>query len=452
MREFDKNFFSTNAGKINGIVLDLLLATNIVPVLLVLFSIADIFAVSYVKVFSLFAFSIAFSTFDYYVVKILNNQKMAIYTGLCFLELFITMAGTHAHIGMYISYSFVVFLSSFYYNKKLVNRVSVISFVLTMLSLYFKFQKGASIFLNTEGKEYTFINCYIPIAVGFTIEFIFVYFIALANTKRNYKFFSDLTAAVDTRNEILNHLNDANKKLDAKNLELEVTQFNIIQFVSECLGSHDLFTGRHVLHTKEYVALIAKQLQQTGHYTETLTDDTISLYSSAAFLHDIGKLHIPEGILNKVGKFTDEEFERMKSHPEEGRKLLEFLPKISDGRFNDIAIQMAYCHHEKWDGNGYPRKISGEEIPLCARIMAAADVLDALISQRLYKDPMSIDEAMEVFKNSSGTHFEPCIADAVIECKETIRKIDAAFKEQEEAKYNEELKWWYSYHNTQKNV
>ena len=137
----------------------------------------------------------------------------------------------------------------------------------------------------------------------------------------------------------------------------------------------------------------------------------------------------------------------MKSHPEEGRKLLEFLPKIDDGKFNEIAIQMAYCHHEKWNGTGYPRRIAGEDIPLCARIMAAADVLDALISQRLYKDPMSIDDAMKVFEESKGQHFEPCIADAVIACKEEIRKIDAQFKSEESAKYNEELQWWYRYHN-----
>ena len=164
-------------------------------------------------------------------------------------------------------------------------------------------------------------------------------------------------------------------------------------------------------------------------------------------MHDIGKIHIPEGILNKQGKFTSEEFELMKSHPEEGKRLLQVLPKIDDGRFNEIAKEMAYCHHEKWDGTGYPRGIAGKQIPLCARIMTAADVLDALISQRLYKNPKSIDQAMRVFLDSRGTHFEPCIADAVISLRDTIEKIDIDYKKKESEAYRKELEWWNNYHN-----
>lgn len=136
----------------------------------------------------------------------------------------------------------------------------------------------------------------------------------------------------------------------------------------------------------------------------------------------------------------------MKNHPEEGRKLLEYLPKIGDGSFNTIATQMAYTHHEKWNGTGYPNNLSGDDIPLCGRIMACADVLDALISKRLYKEPMTIEEAMNVFEESKGSHFEPCIADAVIENKELIRTIDANFKSVESHNNMAELSWWIRYH------
>ena len=137
----------------------------------------------------------------------------------------------------------------------------------------------------------------------------------------------------------------------------------------------------------------------------------------------------------------------MKCHPEEGKKLLEFLPPIEGGRFNDIAKKMAYFHHEKWDGSGYPNGVARFDIPLCARIMAAADVLDALISQRLYKEPLSIHEAMDVFAKSKGYHFEPCIADAVINSESLIELIDKDFKTAESEENAKELEWWQRYHN-----
>jgi HD-GYP domain-containing protein (c-di-GMP phosphodiesterase class II) len=187
-----------------------------------------------------------------------------------------------------------------------------------------------------------------------------------------------------------------------------------------------------------------------GYYTNELTPGYISLFSNAAFLHDIGKIHVPEGILNKIGKFTDEEFEKMKCHTTEGKNLLEFLPMVNDGRFNEIAKQMAFYHHEKWNGTGYPNKIAGIEIPLCARIMAAADVMDALLSKRLYKEPKTIEEAIEIFESSRDTHFESCIVDAVISAKDEIVKFDKEFKLQEEESNQIEQEWWQRYHENKK--
>ena len=129
--------------------------------------------------------------------------------------------------------------------------------------------------------------------------------------------------------------------MELKNKELDETQYKIIQFVAKCLGSHDLFTGRHVIHTQKYVEVIAKELRDDGCYVEELTDENIRLFQAAAFLHDIGKIHVPEGVLNKIGKFTPAEFEIMKSHPTEGKKLLGYLPPIEGGAFNKIAVEPA---------------------------------------------------------------------------------------------------------------
>ena len=123
---------------------------------------------------------------------------------------------------------------------------------------------------------------------------------------------------------------------------------------------------------------------------------------------------------------------------------------INDGQFNEIAKQMAFYHHEKWNGTGYPNKISGIEIPLCARIMAAADVMDALLSKRLYKEPKSIQEAIEISDSSRDSHFESCIVDAVISAKDIIAEIDKEYKQKEAESNEAELEWWQRYHDNKK--
>ena len=274
-------------------------------------------------------------------------------------------------------------------------------------------------------------------------------------SNRTHNTLQSLVKSMETTEKAYGELKESNKKvklingqLQQKNTQLAETQFKIIQFVAECLGSHDLFTGRHVMHTQKYMEVICNEMVKLGIYTKELTGENIKLFTNAAFLHDIGKIHVPEGILNKIGKFTDEEFELMKCHPSEGKNLLEFLPMVNDGRFNEIAKQMAFYHHEKWDGTGYPNKIAGLEIPLCARIMAAADVMDALLSQRLYKDPKTIEEAVEIFEKSRDSHFESCIVDAVISCSDKIAAIDKEFKKQEASTNAEEQEWWQRYHDS----
>ena len=171
----------------------------------------------------------------------------------------------------------------------------------------------------------------------------------------------------------------------------------------------------------------------------------------AALLHDTGKIRIPQHIVNKIGKYTKEEYEIMKTHPMEGRKLLEGMPVIDDGGFNVTAKEMALYHHERWDGSGYPYGVAGDTIPLCARILAAADVLDALISPRLYKEPKSIEDAIKVFEEEKGKSFEPCIADAVIALKNEIVALDLDFKTYEGAKFDDELARWKKYYPELKN-
>lgn len=211
-------------------------------------------------------------------------------------------------------------------------------------------------------------------------------------------------------------------------------QFNIIIMMAEIVENRDKNTGGHIKRTAKYVEIIAKQLKRNKQFTDILTDSYIDNMCVAAPLHDIGKIHVSDTILNKEGPLTEEEFEIMKTHSEEGAKLLSQAKKhLGDFEYLDIAMQMAGGHHEWYDGSdkGYPGKVSGDDIPLCARIMAVADVFDALITKRCYKSAMPIKRAYKIIREESGTHFDPVIVTAFFTAQ---AHIEAALNE-----FNKEL-------------
>ena len=146
-------------------------------------------------------------------------------------------------------------------------------------------------------------------------------------------------------------------------------------------------------------------------------------------MHDLGKIAVPDAILQKPGKFTDEEYEKMKSHSAEGAKIVEeVLSEVDDLEFKKIAINVAHYHHEKWDGSGYPDHLHAEQIPLEARIMALADVFDALVSKRCYKESFSYDKAFQIIEESLGTHFDPILGKKFITCRNKLENLYDNYK------------------------
>ena len=190
-------------------------------------------------------------------------------------------------------------------------------------------------------------------------------------------------------------------------------QSGMITFMAEVVENRDDNTGGHIRRTAEYVSCIAKELKRQGIYSDILTERYMSDMVVAAPLHDIGKIHIPDAVLNKPGKLTEEEFEVMKTHTMAGEELLTHAKaELGESKYLNMAVEMAAYHHEWWNGKGYPYGIRGEEIPLCARIMAVADVFDALTSKRCYKNAMPVEKAYAIIKEESGTHFDPAVVEA----------------------------------------
>lgn len=200
-------------------------------------------------------------------------------------------------------------------------------------------------------------------------------------------------------------------------------QSGMITFLAEVVENRDDNTGGHIRRTARYVELIAKELKRQERYSDILTDKYVADMVVAAPLHDIGKIHIPDAVLNKPGKLTEDEFEIMKGHTTAGEELLAHAKEeFGESGYLNTALEMAAYHHEWWNGKGYPYGISGSEIPLCARIMAVADVFDALTSKRCYKNAMPLEKAYAIIREESGTHFDPVVVEAFFAAVEDIEE------------------------------
>lgn len=186
----------------------------------------------------------------------------------------------------------------------------------------------------------------------------------------------------------------------------------ILTTMAELVESRDDVTGGHIERTKSYLRILLNALWRNGSYWYEASSWDIELLLQSAQLHDIGKISIDDNILRKPGKLTPEEFEKIKQHTVIGQRIIEGIKaKTSQQAFLEQAKILVMTHHEKWDGSGYPNGLKGEEIPLQGRLMAIADVYDALISDRPYKKAMTHEEAVEVIKNDSGTHFDPMLVE-----------------------------------------
>ncbi len=186
-------------------------------------------------------------------------------------------------------------------------------------------------------------------------------------------------------------------------------------------------TGGHIKRTSRYVKLIADELYSHRYYDDVLTSDYINDLVKAAPMHDIGKIGIPDAILRKPGRLTDEEYEQMKLHAAKGGDIIrESFRNLGDEDYRKMAFEVARYHHEKWNGKGYPDGLKRKEIPLSARIMAVADVFDAISENRCYREAMSMDKCFEIIAQGSGQDFDPIIAEVFIEARP---KVEAIHKE-----------------------
>ena len=394
-----EEFFEQNVININKICGKIIISVLIVPILLTLCVKVGFFTMplDWLLLFSLIL--IPYAILQNLLIRYCKNQLLNTYVTLFGLEILVAFLGSNGYVNIYISCALIPVISCLYFNPKLTGVVTVFSYFGLLVSLWFKAQGDCF----NELPVVTPFAYWIAYGSGYTVEYFFVFLTSTFITKRCHLLLTEVYASN-------RHIKDMQNKV-------------IISFAN-LVESRDSFTGEHIKRTAIYVELIARELVKKGLYTDVLTEENIQLFVNTAPLHDLGKIRVPDQILCKPSRFTPEEFERMKTHSLEGYNLIdENLTGVESDEFLEIAKIMALYHHEKWNGTGYPNNVKGTDIPLCARIMAAADVLDALLSKRQYKDAMTVEQAMDIFRESSGSHFEPCIVDAVLACEDSIREV-----------------------------
>lgn len=236
---------------------------------------------------------------------------------------------------------------------------------------------------------------------------------------------------VKMTNDSVQYVSDINRK----NETIRKMHNAFLITLADMVENRDQNTGDHIRKTAAYVRIILEEMKREGVCTEQLTDKFIENVVSSAPLHDVGKINVSDTILNKPGKLTDEEFEIMKTHTTAGGNIISSLiDKVPDSDYLYEAKNLAMYHHEKWNGKGYPSGLAGEDIPLSARVMAVADVFDALVSNRCYKKGFPYDKALGIIQEERGRQFDPRIVDAFFAAEDQILEVADRFSEIEKQK------------------
>jgi len=220
---------------------------------------------------------------------------------------------------------------------------------------------------------------------------------------------------------------EVNELIKKRTERIEQLQNNIVFVLADMVENRDKVTSGHVERTSEYIKILIEGMQQYGLYMEEMNGWNKDMLVFSARLHDIGKISVSDLILNKPAKLTEEEFEIMKTHSQEGERIIQqIIARTGEGMFLRHAKFFAGYHHEHWDGKGYHRGLKGLDIPLQGRIMAIADVYDAITSERPYKKAFTHEEAVEIIKKESGKQFDPKIVEIFLAIQDTFNAVNIA--------------------------
>lgn len=323
----------------------------------------------------------------YVFIKIVN---------VCVAVILMSLLSATLNYHVIVFFVFPIVISSLYFSK----RLNIFATVLTVIGVSCG-ELFSYFFETVRDKNWT--DIYGLVVFGIVPRDILI--IAMG---------SIFTMLSERTTTLLRKLLTAEKNLKKNHKEM------IIGFAT-LVENKDGSTGGHIKRTSIYVKLLANELRKRGYYTDILTDEYLENLYQAAPMHDIGKIAVPDVILQKPGKLTDEEFDVIKQHTVNGGKIIkETFVRMNNHSYSRVAYEVAKYHHEKWNGNGYPKGLKEDKIPLCARIMSIADVFDAVSEKRCYRDALPLEQCFSIIEEGKGRDFEPILVDVFLDMKDKI--------------------------------
>lgn len=362
-------------------------------------------------IFNIFSVSIFGSMFFIFLIRNVNDFTIAYF--LSYVEVVFHQLLAEYYIGASCAFHYFIFLMGFIAFLMLKNHFKI-------ATAFGAFSSFLFVALELASKRYIPVVALDDdiIAIIRTVNIslgIFIIFIVLLIF---------VAMALEYEQSLENQVSEKSKEVNLQVSKVNTLQNHLIVSLASLVENRDSDTGEHIQRTSAYVELIAKKAFEKNVYPDVITKEFISVLKRAAPMHDVGKIVVPDYILKKPGKLTSEEFEQIKRHTTEGGRIINEVVGVSEDKFYlKVAEEVALCHHERWDGNGYPCRFKAEDIPVSARIMAIADVFDALVSPRCYKEPFPREVAYKIIEEEKGTHFDPILADLFLESKDKIDKI-----------------------------
>lgn len=402
-------YYQRNEVEVNGILLRCALVLVFVgPFLAILRAIGINGEFNYLECFYFSLIVVILFLFGKFLQRSMRAQWLLKYIIILGMHAGVCYMATKPGILVYISYALMPALSCLYYRKRFTLQITGFCYLIMMGTLYLRAGNETTYaYDNLTSEEW-----YSVFGFSFTWEYVLLTIV--------------LIALVGKTESSLEMMNKSNKQMKDMQLQLISGFANFLEF-------RDKSTGDHVRRTQAYVRMIAMGMYEQGHYQSELSARAINYMETAAPLHDVGKIAIPDAVLLKGGELTDEEYEIIKNHTREGYRLItDNLSGLPDKRLLKCAQEITLSHHERWDGTGYPEGLRGTAIPLPARIMAIADTLDAMLSERVYKKSMDLDEVLYELVKEKGKHFEPCIVDTVVRLRSEIEEFLLAESNKEE--------------------
>lgn len=394
-----KDFFQDNDKKANRVTSYFIFGSSIIFPVLLLLSYLKILPIALISLLAPCILTVLFNLVLIVLRCFHAPESIIKYYCLVAIEVVIGIMSTNAQIAIYMTYAIAPIVSCVYFDKLLTRRVAYFGYFMMIVGLVFRANEVSELGITA----YSPLKWFTTYAVGFTIEYLLLSLICYTIATRARK--------------MLENVFHRKQKIESMQQQMIYSFANLIE-------SRDDVTGQHVKRTSAYVRLIAEELKYNGFYSDELDDSSLEYICLAAPIHDIGKMKIPDSILCKPSGLTDAEYNYIKSHTVRGEEIIQkTMANLEDDEFLHYAKNVALYHHERWDGTGYPMGLSGRNIPLCARIMAVADVFDALVSKRSYKNSFTLDDAFEQLEKGSGTQFEPLIVELFVNQKEVVKQM-----------------------------